>query len=121
MSATDALNDKESEEVKWSDPLIGLQVAQFSSYLSELKIIKTSDTELVDISEYLCEWSRGLLNKTFGRTTQKELNQIFELFRNASEIIMNHASKINSNSNEYKTIEAYAEHIKQRTGSRSMC
>lgn len=114
MSSTDALDGQDAIALNWSDPLIGLQFEQFQTYLIDLQQNDFNDNDDVEVAaEYLCEWSRNLLNRSFGRTTQQEINQLSELFDIAATLIIEKSNESSSNS---KKIKAYVDHIRQRTG-----
>ena len=102
----------------WSDPLVGLQVNAFSSFVNQqipLWNNKAAPDGLVDVAEHLCEWSRNLLNRTFGRTTPLEMGAITEMFAKTADHI-DQFSMDATDSEEKRRIQSFATHIRERTG-----
>lgn len=101
----------------WSDPLIAMQVSSFRDYVANaVQSGHTNTAEKVEkTAEYLCEWSRNLLNRMFGRTTGSELVLVQQLFESAANSVDQWASKFPDAPQQPK-IRAYSEHIRERTG-----
>jgi hypothetical protein len=110
-------DDRISE--KWSDPLVGLQVDEFRKYVNARHRVGVAAHEVADAAELLCEWSRTLLSRTFGRTTSTELNRITALFAKTADQIDEWAGVV-KDEDELTRIRTYSLHIRQRTGSRGV-
>lgn len=102
---------------EWSDPLIAMQVNSFIDYVSGAQNAGgVKAVEAVEkTSEYLCEWSRNLLNKMFGRTTNGELCQVQQIFEFTADLVDNWAAEF-PNAPQQPKINAYSRHIRERTG-----
>lgn len=97
----------------WSDPQVGSDVALFERYVD--CHCNTSADSLEDVAEYLCEWSRGLFNRAFGRTTPAEFEHITGMFVRTADAIQKLAKSVHE-PEELARIEAFALHIRNRTG-----
>lgn len=106
------------EELKchvWSDPLVGLQVCKFHEYVQALERTFPTPEECVGKSEYLCDWSRVLLNRAFGRTSAKEWELLTELFAGTADLIDGWSERVGDADQRSRSM-SYASHIRQRTG-----
>lgn len=74
-----------TDTAEWSDPLIGIQFKDFQKYVRLLEGNTLSAKKVTQAVDYLCEWSKGLLNRTFGRTTDAEKARIQALFTESSQ------------------------------------
>lgn len=97
----------------WSDPFVGRQFARFQEFLEERHEALQEGENPVDVAEHLCEWSRNLLNRTFGRTTKEELCRISELFAQAAALIRRWKDPLPESGREQ--CEVFASHIERRT------
>jgi hypothetical protein len=97
----------------WSDPQVGSDVALFEEYVS--RNCDGSSVRVEEVSEYLCEWSRGLFNRAFGRTTPAEFEHITGMFVRTADAIQKLARNVHD-PEELARIEAFALHIRNRTG-----
>jgi hypothetical protein len=103
----------------WSDPLIAMQVQSFIDYVQSAQSNGTVSAveELEKTSEYLCEWSRNLLNRMFARTTHSELCQVQQVFETTADLVDGWAAEF-PNAPQTLRIKAYSQHIRDRTGLR---
>lgn len=105
--------------MKFSDPIVGLEFNAMAHYIEGFR---TQDIRIADIEKtaaYLCEWSKNLLNKTFGRTTAWECDQITALFRDTAVFILEQGQNIND-FDTYQHICRYAEQIQSRSRQSSL-
>ena len=103
----------------WSDPLLAMQVQSFIDYVqsAQARGAASAVEELEKTSEYLCEWSRNLLNRMFGRTTHSELCQVQQVFEMTADLVDGWAAEF-PNAPQTLRIKAYSQHIRDRTGLR---
>jgi hypothetical protein len=103
----------------WSDPLLAMQVKSFIDYVrsAQARGAASAVEELEKTAEYLCEWSRNLLNRMFGRTTNSELCQVQQVFETTADLVDGWAAEF-PNAPQTLRIKAYSQHIRDRTGLR---
>lgn len=107
------------ERDEWSDPLIALQVESFIDYVNEANRSHLASIEDVEVlAEYLCEWSRNLLNRMFGRTTHDEVVQVQSVFEFAADAVDRWALNFPQSNTDRKKTDAFSKHIRERTGVR---
>ncbi len=120
MVATENKMDSQTLQIEvddWSDPLIAMQVNSFLEYVLSAEPsgrVAAADS-LEKTSEYLCEWSRNLLNRMFGRTTSSELIQVQKIFEFTANLVDRWAAKF-PDARQQPRINAYSRHIRERTG-----
>jgi hypothetical protein len=106
----------EKQDDDFSDPLIGLQVERFRAYVRVFadRFESSSSEAVFETAEYLCEWSRNLQNRMFGRTTTREVERITQLFDAAANEIDRQLVLVTDHVLRER-VEAFRDHIRNRT------
>jgi len=115
--------ERAHETSTWSDPFVELQFQKFCRTLNEADPViqqqlaegKTQEHAeyILNLTRDLCEWSRQLLNRGFGRTTPQEYSQIVHLFQDAAHQISDWATAVKDKKMR-DLIGVYAQHIQSR-------
>lgn len=105
---------EKTDVAKWSDPQIALQVDRFRRVVGAYVDAQPSGTEALQAAEELCEWSRNLLNRTFGRTTPRDLMQLSEVFADTAAKVRLWIPRL-SDEHSATQLKAFAKHIEERT------
>lgn len=123
MPVASTIDGRDFEMVTWSDPLVRLQVQKFRRKLAEYDaqilqmrehgLVAEHDHQVLSVARELCEWSRQLLNRAFGRTTRPEYLEILGLYREASKSVTCWASAV-ADKELRGRIHVYAKHIEGR-------
>jgi hypothetical protein len=99
----------------WDDPLIKLQVEEFRKFVDKIDSVGVQPAQAFEIAERLCEWSRSILNRTFGRINRSQVAELNQLFERTSVLI--HGWDVNNLSqDQVSRIGIFAENIRKRVG-----
>lgn len=97
------------------DPLLQMQLEELGRFL--LKIRDTHDLappKRKRLAEHICEWTRTVLSRSFGRIGKLESDELRKSFELAASVINGLAASTDLSAEERGTISVYADHVLSR-------
>jgi len=99
------------------DPLLKLQLEEINRFLKQVSASKdTPPDKLRGLAEHICEWTRTILSRSFGRLAEPEALELQTCFRLAADVIEDFRSVASLSKEDSETIAVFAEHVRSRVG-----
>jgi hypothetical protein len=96
------------------DELLKLQIDELQKFLSQEKVAGATDpSRMKDLAEHICEWTRTILSRSFGRIGDNESEVLAAVFEQSSETIRNFAT-VATVDVDREILTTYADHVKNR-------
>lgn len=97
------------------DPLLKLQLEELERFLKQINTSKDlSADKLQSLAEHICEWTRTILSRSFGRIAEPEALELRDCFRSAASVIDGFGTSPALSRDQRDTIAVFAEHVRRR-------
>jgi hypothetical protein len=97
------------------DPLLKLQLEELQRFLKKVETSEeASPVKLRSLAEHICEWTRTILSRSFGRIGELEALELRDCFQLAATIIDELAAPSAMSTEDRDAIVVYADHVRNR-------
>ena len=97
------------------DPLLKLQLDELQRFLiSVQRVNETRPEKIRGLAEHICEWTRTILSRSFGRIAFEEALSLQQSFESAANTIADFGKGTQLSVDDREAIAVYAEHVRDR-------